>query len=82
MTDHRLLDKKLAFIENRIRELRELAQPEQIGHDLRETRFVEPETSDSPAIRERVEHLHTGAVEILSVARYNDQIMDKRGGGD
>ena len=41
MTDHPLLDKKLAFIESRVQELRELAQPELVGHDLRETRFVE-----------------------------------------
>ncbi|MBK5943059.1 hypothetical protein CCR79_04125 [Halorhodospira halophila] len=36
-----MLDKKLAFIESRVQELRELAQPELVGHDLRETRFVE-----------------------------------------
>nr|WP_274519992.1 MULTISPECIES: DUF86 domain-containing protein [unclassified Halorhodospira] len=31
----------MAFIESRVQELRELAQPELVGHDLRETRFVE-----------------------------------------
>ncbi|MDN3517813.1 DUF86 domain-containing protein [Aquisalimonas lutea] len=41
MTDADLLEKKLAFIETCVRELRELARPERIGDDVRETRFVE-----------------------------------------
>ena len=40
MTDADLVAKKLAFIETRLRELRELAQPELIEQDLREERFV------------------------------------------
>ncbi len=41
MTDTDLLEKKLAFIETCVRELRELANPERVGVDVRETRFVE-----------------------------------------
>lgn len=40
MTDDDLVAKKLAFIETCVRELRELARPERIEHDLREERFV------------------------------------------
>jgi len=40
MTDADLLAKKLAFIETRVRELRDLAHPELIEQDLREERFV------------------------------------------
>lgn len=40
MTDTELLEKKLAFIETRVRELRELARPERIGSDVREERFI------------------------------------------
>jgi uncharacterized protein YutE (UPF0331/DUF86 family) len=35
-----LIDKKLSFIEARVRELRELARPELIDRDVREERFV------------------------------------------
>jgi uncharacterized protein YutE (UPF0331/DUF86 family) len=34
------LEKKLAFIETCMRELRQLSQPERIAHDIREERFV------------------------------------------
>lgn len=40
MTDAELLEKKLAFIETCVRELKELAKPEQIANDIREERFV------------------------------------------
>ena len=40
VTDADLLEKKLAFIETCIRELRQLSQPERIAHDIREERFV------------------------------------------
>lgn len=40
MTDIELLEKKLAFIETCVRELRELSQPERIATDIREERFV------------------------------------------
>ena len=40
MTDIDLLEKKLAFIETCVRELRQLSQPERIAHDIREERFV------------------------------------------
>ena len=40
MTDVELLEKKLAFIETCVRELRQLSQPERIAHDIREERFV------------------------------------------
>ena len=40
MTDVDLLEKKLAFIETCVRELRQLSQPERIAHDIREERFV------------------------------------------
>ncbi|ETX07495.1 MAG: hypothetical protein ETSY2_10850, partial [Candidatus Entotheonella gemina] len=40
MTDIELLEKKLAFIETCVRELRELSQPEHIETDIREERFV------------------------------------------
>jgi uncharacterized protein YutE (UPF0331/DUF86 family) len=39
--DAALLEKKLAFIETRVRELKELARPERIASDVREARFVE-----------------------------------------
>ena len=41
MTDPELLAKRLAQIETCVRELRELARPEEIGTDVREARFVE-----------------------------------------
>jgi uncharacterized protein YutE (UPF0331/DUF86 family) len=40
VTDTELLEKKLAFIETCVRELRELSQPERIETDIREERFV------------------------------------------
>ena len=40
MTDADLLEKKLAFIETCVRELRQLSRPERIPHDIREERFV------------------------------------------
>ena len=40
MTDADLVEKKLAFIETCVRELRQLSQPERIAHDIREERFV------------------------------------------
>ncbi|WP_018877739.1 HepT-like ribonuclease domain-containing protein [Thioalkalivibrio sp. ALE28] len=39
--DRALLQKKLAFIETCVRELKELARPEQLESDVRERRFVE-----------------------------------------
>ena len=41
MTDPELIAKKLAFIETCVQELRTLARPEAIRHDVRERRFVE-----------------------------------------
>jgi uncharacterized protein YutE (UPF0331/DUF86 family) len=40
MTDTALLEKKLAFIETCLRELRELAVIERLGSDIREQRFI------------------------------------------
>ena len=40
MTDADLLEKKLAFIETCVRELRQLSQPVRLAHDIREERFV------------------------------------------
>ena len=40
MTDLDLLEKKLAFVETCVQELRTLARPELIGKDVREERFV------------------------------------------
>ncbi len=40
MVDEDLVRKKLAFIETCVRELRTLAKPDQIKHDVREERFV------------------------------------------
>ena len=40
MTDQDLLEKKLAFIETCVHQLRELARPEQIENDIREERFT------------------------------------------
>ncbi|HEX2164435.1 MAG TPA: hypothetical protein VHM02_10840, partial [Thermoanaerobaculia bacterium] len=40
MTDAELVAKKLAQIETYVRELRDLARPERLEHDLREQRFV------------------------------------------
>lgn len=40
MTDADLIEKKLAFIETCVRELRQLSQPERIASDIREERFV------------------------------------------
>ena len=40
MTDPDLLEKKLAFIETCVQELRTFARPELIGKDIREERFV------------------------------------------
>lgn len=41
MTDPELVAKKLALIETCVQELRTLARPEAMRHDLRERRFVE-----------------------------------------
>ena len=41
MTDADLILKKLAFIETCLRELRSLAQPENLATDVKERRFVE-----------------------------------------
>jgi uncharacterized protein YutE (UPF0331/DUF86 family) len=41
MTDEALIAKKLAFIQTCLRELRQLARPEDIETDIREQRFVE-----------------------------------------
>ncbi len=41
MTDPELLEKKLAFIETCVSELRRLARPEMIETDIREERFAE-----------------------------------------
>jgi uncharacterized protein YutE (UPF0331/DUF86 family) len=41
VTDDELLTKKLALIETYVVELRTLARPDQIDHDVREERFVE-----------------------------------------
>ena len=40
MTDVELLEKKLAFIETCVRELRQLGRPEHIADDIREHRFI------------------------------------------
>ena len=40
MTDRDLIEKKLAFIETCVVQLRELARPEQIETDIREERFT------------------------------------------
>jgi uncharacterized protein YutE (UPF0331/DUF86 family) len=40
VTDVELLEKKLAFIETCVRELRQLGRPERIEHDIREQRFI------------------------------------------
>lgn len=39
--DTNLVYKKLAFIETRVRELREIARPERMADDIREERFIE-----------------------------------------
>ncbi len=39
--DTALIEKKLAFIQTCVRELKELADPERLGIDVRERRFVE-----------------------------------------
>ena len=41
MTDPELIAKKLAFIETCVHELRTLARPQALRHDVRERRFVE-----------------------------------------
>lgn len=41
MTNRDLVEKKLAFVERIVRELRTEARPDRIEHDLREQRFVE-----------------------------------------
>jgi uncharacterized protein YutE (UPF0331/DUF86 family) len=41
MTDQELVEKKLAFIVTCVTQLRTLAQPDAIEHDVREERFVE-----------------------------------------
>lgn len=40
MTDLELVEKKLAFIETCVRELRQLCRPERIPEDIREERFA------------------------------------------
>ena len=41
MTDPELVAKKLALVDTCVRELRTLARPESIDHDVREERFIE-----------------------------------------
>jgi uncharacterized protein YutE (UPF0331/DUF86 family) len=40
MTDIDLIEKKLAFIETCVHELRQLSHPERLAYDIREERFV------------------------------------------
>jgi uncharacterized protein YutE (UPF0331/DUF86 family) len=40
VTDVELLEKKLAFIDTCVRELRQLSRPERLADDIREQRFV------------------------------------------
>lgn len=40
MVDADLIHKKIAFIETCVRELREIADPSRLGHDVREERFI------------------------------------------
>jgi uncharacterized protein YutE (UPF0331/DUF86 family) len=40
VTDIELLEKKLAFIETCVHQLRQLSRPERIEHDIREQRFI------------------------------------------
>jgi hypothetical protein len=42
MTDTDLVEKKLAFIETCVREVRELARPESLASDVREARPESP----------------------------------------
>jgi uncharacterized protein YutE (UPF0331/DUF86 family) len=41
VTDRDLIAKKLAFVETCVRDLRVLARPAQLAHDIREERFIE-----------------------------------------
>ena len=41
MTDEELVEKKLAFIETCLRDLRRLARPEAVATDVKEQRFIE-----------------------------------------
>lgn len=41
MIDAELVEKKLAFIETCVRELREVARPEHMADDVREARFIQ-----------------------------------------
>lgn len=41
MTDLALINKKLAFIETCVQELRELARPDRMAEDVREARFIQ-----------------------------------------
>lgn len=40
MNDTALIEKKLAYIETCVRELRELARPDRLDGDIREARFA------------------------------------------
>ena len=40
MVDADLIHKKIAFVETCVRELREIADPSRLGHDVREERFI------------------------------------------
>jgi uncharacterized protein YutE (UPF0331/DUF86 family) len=81
MTNRDLLEKKLAFIERALRELRTEARPEQIERELREQRFVERQLQlaiqaalvhgyvdvDPAIVRDVVEH-HLGDLDAFVAA--------------
>jgi uncharacterized protein YutE (UPF0331/DUF86 family) len=75
MTDAGLLAKKLAFVETCIRELRMLARPEALAHDVRERRFVEHTLQIAiQACQDVASHIVSN--ERLGEPRTNQELMD------
>jgi hypothetical protein len=58
VTDVELLEKKLAFIETCVRELRQLGRPERIEHDIRASHCIaSPLQVAMPAALESASHI-------------------------
>ncbi len=75
MTDRDLIEKKLAFVETCVRELRALARPERIEEDVRERRFVEHTLQLAIQACQDVAS-HVVSEERLGEPRTNQELLD------
>jgi uncharacterized protein YutE (UPF0331/DUF86 family) len=81
VTDRELLEKRLAFIETCVQELRRLGRPDRLNDDLKERRFVEHTLQIAlQACQDVASHIVSD--ERLGEARTNQELFDllRRGG--